>query len=423
MKSIILNKKYKKYKEPLNDYYDKRVKYLETQINGDIDKNLDALRVESIVTDIYSYKDLAKYAKMLTKDKLVFEGLKWQNINIKFENDSTKKLIFKDCILGGVSFRVNNIGIHIINSKNELKDIYNDLHIEGKNVWLNSNCNFQSLSFLRSSFNALLNKVNIKSIDIYNCEVSIVTHLAIVESFRLANSTINVITLNLDKTQVLEYFPTDITSSHALTNNNEYSSPFLIALGTTCEIYRKKFMEYQYVDREQWYYYFMMYKLCSTHLFPERVKNIKQSFTTNKTSANKFKIFAKKHLKSKEISRLKSVSKLELYSRFFVNPYLLFKDMIKCILTFSIIYLVIGLKNDTGLLFSISHFDANNISVFDLFNNLALSIYFSFATFSTVGYGDLSMRTGFELITVIEMMLGISFIGVFTGSIFKRYVD
>jgi len=102
--------------------------------------------------------------------------------------------------------------------------------------------------------------------------------------------------------------------------------------------------------------------------------------------------------------------------------------MIKWILRFGVLYFFVGLSSngsDESLMYGIGSFgiDKNmDRVIYDVCVNLYYSIYFSCITFTTVGYGDLVVRNGFEIITMLEMILGVTYVGVLTGSIFKRYV-
>ncbi len=50
-------------------------------------------------------------------------------------------------------------------------------------------------------------------------------------------------------------------------------------------------------------------------------------------------------------------------------------------------------------------------------------MYLSVTTFSTLGYGNIIPIKYGEVVASIEMLLGAIYISIFTGTIFKRYID
>ncbi|MCG8539069.1 MAG: potassium channel family protein [Clostridia bacterium] len=103
----------------------------------------------------------------------------------------------------------------------------------------------------------------------------------------------------------------------------------------------------------------------------------------------------------------------------FISPFRIFLLSIIVILIFSIIYLYTGFEI----------VDGDYIRYYPSFSfglttkHFWKAVYLSVITFSTVGYGNV-IPCGFgEVFACIEMIFGVAYFGLFTGTIFNRYVD
>lgn len=101
----------------------------------------------------------------------------------------------------------------------------------------------------------------------------------------------------------------------------------------------------------------------------------------------------------------------------FVSPFRIFALSIMTILLFAMAYLFSGFEViNSGVVVCYHSF---NITKMDLWK----SIYLSVITFSTVGYGNIVPKGIGEVFASIEMILGVVYLGLFTGTVFNRYVD
>lgn len=85
----------------------------------------------------------------------------------------------------------------------------------------------------------------------------------------------------------------------------------------------------------------------------------------------------------------------------------------------SIFYLFTGISVDNT---RIILYDIHNISSLKT-TDLLKAMYLSVTTFSTLGYGNIIPIKYGEAVASIEMLLGAIYISIFTGTIFKRYID
>lgn len=417
MKSIIENKKYRRYRAMLKEYYDNKV-------SESYSSKPDDLFVPNKfypVNTISSRTQLVNYASARrNNNEYVFINMRFtETTDFNFENESELILVFKNCSFQCTRFKVDNLRLKIeFNQQSQ-----NEIIIEGKNIYFESKGAVENLSVWESTIKLYFNDSLVNKFQIFMSDVHIVSEHSKFKNFRLVDTKIRRLLVHLDSVQNFELFPSDIIASHVIQNDDCYSQHYE-ALKCVIEVYRQKYIHYQNIDREKWYYYYMLYKLLSNHYYTDRKKAVIAYYydpdrLTKKTLRKRINIIKMAIQKS----RFKRLNLIEYLSRYFINPHLIFCDILLLIFIYSILYSIIGLVSENGLIFSIQFMDLKNISICDFLQNLKLAIYFSFSTFSTVGYGDLRIREGFELIPVTQMMLGITFVGVFTGSIFKRYVD
>ncbi|MCY6483895.1 potassium channel family protein [Clostridium aestuarii] len=104
---------------------------------------------------------------------------------------------------------------------------------------------------------------------------------------------------------------------------------------------------------------------------------------------------------------------------YFINPQRIILNCILIILCSSILYLYSGFE-----IVNVRTVDYSFKIGFDLtLEDYLKSLYLSVITFSTVGYGNIIPKGFGEFVASLEMLLGATYIGIFTGTIFKRYVD
>ena len=102
-----------------------------------------------------------------------------------------------------------------------------------------------------------------------------------------------------------------------------------------------------------------------------------------------------------------------------INPQRIILNCILIILLSSIAYLYSGFEIVGSRTVEYSFKFA-----FDLYlEDFLKSIYLSIITFTTVGYGNVVPKGFGEFVASLEMLFGATYIGIFTGTIFKRYVD
>ncbi|MBU3156339.1 potassium channel family protein [Clostridium estertheticum] len=104
---------------------------------------------------------------------------------------------------------------------------------------------------------------------------------------------------------------------------------------------------------------------------------------------------------------------------YFINPQRIILNCILIILCSSILYLYFGFEIVGIRTVSYNFRIGFNWSLDDYLQ----SVYLSVITFTTVGYGNIVPKGFGEVVASIEMLLGATYIGIFTGTIFKRYVD
>ncbi|NFO84654.1 Ion channel protein [Clostridium botulinum] len=104
---------------------------------------------------------------------------------------------------------------------------------------------------------------------------------------------------------------------------------------------------------------------------------------------------------------------------YFINPIKIILICTIIIIVSSIFYLFTGISVDNT---RIILYDVHNILSLKI-TDLLKAMYLSVTTFSTLGYGNIIPIKYGEVVASIEMLLGAIYISIFTGTIFKRYID
>lgn len=90
------------------------------------------------------------------------------------------------------------------------------------------------------------------------------------------------------------------------------------------------------------------------------------------------------------------------------------------IIFFGVLYMVTGLKTFNNEVISINTIKGN-LGKSELLNLIIYSVYFSTATFATVGYGDIIVvNTEGMVISIIEIIIGVFMIGVWTSTLVRK---
>ncbi|MGN2336623.1 ion channel [Clostridium cagae] len=104
---------------------------------------------------------------------------------------------------------------------------------------------------------------------------------------------------------------------------------------------------------------------------------------------------------------------------YFISPIKIILICTIIIIVSSIFYLFTGISVDNT---RIILYDIHNILSLKI-TDLLKAMYLSVTTFSTLGYGNIIPLKYGEAVASIEMLLGAIYISIFTGTIFKRYID
>lgn len=104
---------------------------------------------------------------------------------------------------------------------------------------------------------------------------------------------------------------------------------------------------------------------------------------------------------------------------YFIKPKKILIISLIIIIISSILYLITGIRVDDTTIILYDYESLGSLKFIDLFK----SIYLSIITFSTLGYGNIVPMYYGEVVACVEMLLGAIYISIFTGTIFKRYID
>ncbi|HSQ87429.1 pentapeptide repeat-containing protein [Romboutsia sp.] len=92
---------------------------------------------------------------------------------------------------------------------------------------------------------------------------------------------------------------------------------------------------------------------------------------------------------------------------------------LEIVLVFAIIYMVTGLNVDEYVI-SYKDIFSQGIPIENLNPDFMKSLYFSIVTFTTVGYGDITPIGYSVLLSGIEMLLGVTMVGIWTATLTRK---
>lgn len=102
------------------------------------------------------------------------------------------------------------------------------------------------------------------------------------------------------------------------------------------------------------------------------------------------------------------------------KPWRTFMLSLALILIFGILYMITGIKMFNNELISLKILEGN-MSIVNFVRLLIYCIYFSVVTFATVGYGDIMVaNTSGMIVSIIEIVVGVFMIGVWTSTIVRK---
>lgn len=129
------------------------------------------------------------------------------------------------------------------------------------------------------------------------------------------------------------------------------------------------------------------------------------------------KLIEKKGLKG--IAKLKSMIYWALCGYGERPTYALITSL-EIVLVFAILYMITGL-NIGGELVNYKSALRGNVDVASINKDFINSLYFSIVTFTTVGYGDITPVGFFStLLSAIEMLLGVTMVGIWTATLSRK---
>ncbi|MGL5346525.1 MAG: ion channel [Peptostreptococcaceae bacterium] len=96
---------------------------------------------------------------------------------------------------------------------------------------------------------------------------------------------------------------------------------------------------------------------------------------------------------------------------------------VEIILIFAIIYMFTGLIADGSLINYTDLFSEGIVYQPDMYRDFFKSLYFSIATFTTVGYGDITPVGEIStMLSGIEMFLGVTMVGIWTATLARKII-
>lgn len=358
----------------------------------------------------------------IRKDKVIISNNNSTNEYTNVEYDDKlkrvfiKEITFVDCkfvlqSLNKKEFNEPNVEVRFIDC--EFKSCYFE-NLDYKVFF--KNCNFHMLKDVSSNFN-IFNKIS-TLLEFNNCKCNNFILCDDINTIQFAICEIN--NMNISKKTVinLHFYDCKITNSTLINfsfnsfrcfNTNFYNTHLLplafisedktnidsetekLYLSDLLYCYGK--ISNDFSEQNKRYFYFVYYLL-------SRLTADSKKFKDYNLSDSRF---------------------IERWFHYFIIPRRIIKQMIGWIIFFGLCYSFIGLRisGSEAVLFSIKN---SYVSISDIFNNIYLSIYFSCLTFATVGYGDYIIKSYFEIMPMVEMLLGVAYFGILTGSIFKRYI-
>ncbi len=295
--------------------------------------------------------------------------------NIKFLNCKFIGNIFLNCKFKNISFEncdfyTSQDDINIFNSKTSFTNSYfKNCHIE-KNVFQNISLN--NIYFIHSNMkNIIFNEIYMDKIYITDCDC---------RSLKIINPKIT--DLKFDDNFLTKF--DEETFIDEIKVDKNYKKTYEIAF----KVYREfatKFEANRLIDNSGEYYY-------------------------------KSKVMENKYLNG--MKKIKSYI-YWLLCGYGERPTYALITSLEIVLIFAIIYMLTGL-NMGGYIIDYSMMLEFGIYSPNLISDFMKSLYFSIVTFTTVGYGDITPVGISVFLSGIEMLLGLTMVGVWTATLARK---
>lgn len=95
---------------------------------------------------------------------------------------------------------------------------------------------------------------------------------------------------------------------------------------------------------------------------------------------------------------------------------------IEIVLVFAIMYMFTGLACDGNVINYTDELSQGILFVPNMYSDFLKSLYFSITTFTTVGYGDITPIGMSTLLSGVEMLLGVTMVGIWTATLARKII-
>lgn len=352
---------------------------LNTDINIDYDiDNFNEIAIRKIENkDIENinekYNGKPKNITNMSFKYNVFKGCNFNNIkfyNCKFIGNIFYNCKFKNISFENCDFYTSQDDINIFNSKTSFMNSYfKNCNIE-KSVFQNISLN--NIYFIHSNMkNIIFNDIYMDKVCISDCDC---------RSLKIINPEIN--ELKFDDSFLTKF--DEYTFIDEIKVNKNYKKTY----ETAFKVYREfatKFEANRLIDNSDEYYY------------------------RSKVMENKY-LTGNKKMKSYIYWLLCGYGERPTYALI---------TSIEIVLVFAIIYMITGL-NMGGYVIDYTMMLEFGIAMPNLIPDFMKSLYFSIVTFTTVGYGDITPVGMSVFLSGLEMLLGVTMVGVWTATLARK---
>lgn len=352
---------------------------LNTDINIDYDiDNFTEIAIRKIENkDIENinekYNEKPKNITNMSFKYNVFKGCNFNNIkfyNCKFIGNIFYNCKFKNISFENCDFYTSQDDINIFNSKTSfMNSDFKNCNIE-KSVFQNISLN--NIYFIHSNMkNIIFNDIYMDKVCISDCDC---------RSLKIINPEIN--ELKFDDSFLTKF--DEYTFIDEIKVNKNYKKTY----ETAFKVYREfatKFEANRLIDNSDEYYY------------------------RSKVMENKY-LTGNKKMKSYIYWLLCGYGERPTYALI---------TSIEIVLVFAIIYMITGL-NMGGYVIDYTMMLEFGIAMPNLIPDFMKSLYFSIVTFTTVGYGDITPVGMSVFLSGLEMLLGVTMVGVWTATLARK---